>query len=162
MNKFVRLIALLTLMSILLTGCSLLGDKEYTCQELTLTVPGYMGDVSSDSSFKDFTFALDSHKIAIFGIKEPKSDFEGTIVEDLEDYANVLIEGNELDCEAKERSGGDYLYFTYEASSSGTVYGYICAAYETEDAYWLIQVAAEKAEFDEADFLEILDSAVFG
>ena len=32
------LLAAVTLMGILLTGCSLLGEKEYTCQELTLTV----------------------------------------------------------------------------------------------------------------------------
>ena len=162
MKKMLRILAVLSLVCILVSGCFAVGDKEYTCQELTMTVPGYMSDESDDSAYEGFTFALDSYKIAIFGIKEAKSDFEGTTVKDLAGYTDLVILANELDCKAQTREGKDYRYFSYEAKNGDTTYGYVCAAYEADDAYWLVQVAAEKDNFDKDEFLAILDTVVFG
>ena len=67
-----------------------------------------------------------------------------------------------LDCKAQTREGKDYRYFSYEAKNGDTTYGYVCAAYEADEAYWLVQVAAEKDNFDKDEFLAILDTVVFG
>ena len=160
MKNMLRFAAVLTLVCLLLTGCFAVGDKEYSCQELTMTVPGYMSDESDDKAFADFTFALDSYKIAIFGLKEAKADFKGTTITDLKSYTDLLIVGNDLECTAQTREGKNYRYFYYTADNSGTTYGYVCATYEAADAYWLVQVAAEKDNYDVAEFLEILDTVV--
>ena len=162
MKNALRILAVLTLMALLISGCAAtVEDKEFSCQELTMTVPGYMTDKSDDADFANFTFALDSYKIAIFGIREDHSLFEGTDINNLDIYTETLIQVSNLDCAFETREGKDYLYFTYTAENAGTTYAYVCGTFMTDEAFWMVQVASEEDKFDEAEFLAILDTVMF-
>ena len=156
MKRILSLIVSVLMLAGMLAGC-FGGTKEYTCQDVTMTVPSAMTDVSSNSEFKDFTFALDSKKVAIFGLKEDFSDFDGEDIS-LEDYADAVIEANGLDALAISRSGHDYMYFRYEAKSGDGTYKYLAGVYKGKDGFWLIQVASLVTQYDETAFFEYLDS----
>ena len=159
MKKIAAITLCVLLLASVLTGCS--GTKEFTCQELTMTVPFYMSDASSQSDFKDFTFTLDSSKIAIFGIKEDFEDFPNGESTTLDEYAKLVIEANELDTFASQRSNYDYKYFRYESSSSDGLFKYLTAVYKGPDGFWSVQFAAKVADYDETAFFEYLDSVKF-
>ena len=162
MKNALRILAMLTLMALLVSGCAAaVDDEEFSCKELTMIVPGYMVDKSEDDAFANFTFALDSDKITIFGIREALSNFEGTNITNLDKYTETLILVSNLDCSFKTREGKDYRYFTCTAENAGTTYAYICGTFLSDEAFWMVQVASEESKFNEAEFLEILDTVVF-
>ena len=150
-------------MASMLTGC-FGSTKEYTCQDLTISVPSRMKDVSSKSDFSNFTFALDSSKIAIFGLREKFSDFDGQDLE-LKEYANLLIKANNQIAETTlpiTRSNQDYIYFTYEAQTSDGLFEYLTGCYKGEEAFWMVQIAAKKTDFELETFLGYLDTVKLG
>ena len=159
MKKVFSIVTAVLMVATLFTGC-MAGTKTFTCQGMTMTVPVTMKDVSSQSDFSDFTFTLDSNKIAIFGVKENFSDFDGQDMT-LDDYAKAVIQGNGLDALAISRANKEYKYFRYEAEMSEGTYKYLAAVYMAEDCFWMIQVAALEKDYNETDFFEYLDSVKF-
>ena len=159
MKKFCRIFALL-LVAVLLVSCGT-GTKEFTCGDLTMTVPSYMRDVSGNADFSAFTFALDSTRIAVFGLEETYAEYP--VLEDytLEEYAELTLEANGLDVLAKERSTADYRYFDYTASVGTDTYRYLVGCYQTEDGFWTVQVCSLVTNFDLEAFLDYLDSVSF-
>ncbi len=151
------MVALLVLVTCL-TGCAG-GTKSFTCKELTMTVPSKMRDVSTQSDFSSYTFALDSKDIAIFGLKESFSDFDGELT--LKEYADLVIEANKLDTHAVQRATGQYYYFQYDASTDGGFYRYLGAVYEGKDGFWMVQIAASLTAYEESTFFDYLDSVRF-
>lgn len=158
-RNIAKLLALLLALTVL-CGCSTT-PKEYTCDEMTMTVPGYMRDVSGQEDFSYYTFALDSPKIAIFGLKEAYADYEGTSDMTLEEYTDLTIEANGLDVLGVTRSGGDYMYFTYTHDSDEGDYKYLTATFKTDEAFWMIQIASLVTNYDETAFFGYLDSVSF-
>ena len=145
------------LVASLLTGC--FGDtKEFSCQDLTMSVPFTMKDVSGQGEFYKFDFALDSAKIAIFGLREHFSILPDASSMTVREYAEMVIRANNHQAMAIARSNEEYFYFTYEASTDEGTFEYLAGCYKGEDAFWLIQIAAKKADFDKETFLGYLDS----
>ena len=166
MKKVTAFLLALLLMASMLTGC-FSGTKEFTCQDLTISVPSRMKDVSSKSDFSSFTFALDSSKIAIFGLREKFSDFDGLDGQNLElkEYANLLIKANSQIAETTlpiTRSNQDYIYFTYEAQTDEGLFEYLTGCYKGEEAFWMVQIAAKKTDFELETFLGYLDTVKLG
>ena len=162
MKKIIALCLALLLMASMLTGC--FGTKEYSCQDLTMSVPFGMKDVSSKSDFSDFTFTLDSSKIAIFGLREKFSDLNGQNY-DLKEYANLVIKANKNISGTplpSTRSNHDYVYFIYEAKTNDGLYKYLTGCYKGEDAFWMVQIAAKVTDFELETFLDYLDSVKIG
>lgn len=159
MKKFAVIVALLLVVAAL-AGCGA-GTKEFTCKNLTMTVPGYMMDASGQADFASYTFTLDSGKIAIFGLEETYADYPVLEEYDLKGYTDLCIEGNGLDCLAIERSNADYYYFEYNANNAGTVYKYMTGCFQSEAGFWIVQVCATASDYDQEAFLGYLDSVKF-
>lgn len=160
MKKITALVLCMLLVASMLTGC-FGGTKEFTCQDLTISVPSGMKDVSSKSDFSSFTFALDSSKIAIFGLKEKFSDFDGQEMS-LKDYADAVIKANKTDAMAIQRSNEDYMYFTYEAETTDGTAKYLAGCFKGKDAFWLVQISSRVADFELETFLGYLDTVNLG
>ena len=129
-----------------------------------MSVPFGMKDVSSKSDFSDFTFTLDSSKIAIFGLREKFSDLNGQNY-DLKEYANLVIKANKNISGTPlpaTRSNHDYVYFIYEAKTNDGLYKYLTGCYKGEDAFWMVQIAAKVTDFELETFLDYLDSVKIG
>ena len=159
MKKFSRIVALV-LVALMLTACGA-STKEYTNGELTMTVPSYMMDASSDSTFSDYTFALDSAKIAVFGLQESYAEYPILEEYDLESYTELVLEANGLDALAKERSNANYRYFDFTADTGDGVYRYLVGCYETDEGFWTVQVCSLVTDFELETFLGYLDSVSF-
>ena len=159
MKNITRIVALVLVM-VLLTACGN-ATKEYTNGDLTMTVPSYMVDSSSDSTFSTYTFALDSSKIAIFGLEESYADYPILEEYDLAGYTDLVILANNLDVQAKERSTADYRYFDYTATTDAGTYRYLVGCYETDAGFWTVQVCSLVTNFELETFLSYLDSVSF-
>ena len=159
MKKILRILTL-TLVLALLAGCSG-GTKTYTCRDLTMTVPSSMKDVSGQSDFSDYTFALDSTKLAVFALQERYDEYPILEEYDLQSYAELVIQANDLDCRPIGRSGEEYLYFTYTHQNDGNMFKYLTGVYQSEEGFWVVQIAAPITKYEEADFFEYLDSVSF-
>ena len=158
-RTFCVIICLLLTVSVL-AGCSLTSQKEFTCNGLTITLPGYFLDLSQEDYAATATFLYGFNDVAVMGLQEEKSllaeyDLELT----LEEYGQLVIDGNGLDVTLDQKDG---LYtFVYEAAVEETSYSYICVVLEGEDSYWCVQAycPTEKYEKNRADMWSYLLSA---
>lgn len=138
-----------------LTGC-IGGTEEFTCQDLKMTVPSGMRDVTGGEQWSEYTFTLDSSEVAIFGLKEDFDLFDDSIT--LEEYADLVVQANQLDVRPIQRSTGDYLYFQYNNQTDEGIYRYLCGVYKGKDGFWMVQVASLLTDYEESDFFSYLDS----
>lgn len=159
MKKVIRILTL-ALVLVMLTGCAG-GTKTYTCRELAMTVPSSMKDVSGQKDFADYTFALDSAKLAVFALQERYDEYPVLQEYDLKGYAELVMLANDLDGFPISRSTGEYLYFSYTHENDGTVYNYLTGVYQTEEGFWVVQIAAPLTKYDEEAFFGYLDSVEF-
>lgn len=159
MKKIIRILTL-ALVLVMLTGC-FGGTKTFTCRELTMTVPSSMKDVSGNRDLDDYTFALDSSKMVIFGLQERYDEYPVLEEYDLKEYAEQVIRVNDLDCRLVSRSTGDYMYFTYLHENDGEIYKYLTGVYQTEEGFWVVQIAATLTKYEETTFFGYLDSVEF-
>ena len=157
MKKLIALAVCVLLVASMLTGC-FSGTKEYTCQNLTMTIPSNMKDVSSKSDFSSFTFALDSKKVAILGLKEGFSSLPNGADMTAFSYAEAVIKANGIQAMAINRSNHNYAYFRYEAETDQGKFEYVAGCYKGEDAFWMVQIAAKITDFDFDTFLDYLDT----
>ena len=157
MKKAISIALCLALVAVLFTGC-IPDSREFTCQELTMDVPLLMQDVSSDSAYSSFAFALDSSKVAIFGIKEDFSIISGGEELSTMDYAKTVIEVNGHDSLAISRSNEDYVYFTFEANLEAGLFKYVAGCYKGSEAFWLVQFGGPAVNFELETYLGYLDT----
>ena len=159
MKKVIRILSL-ALILVMLAGCDR-GTKTFTCRDLTMTVPSSMKDVSDQSDFAAYTFTLDSSKLAVFALQERYDAYP--FLEDctLRDYAELVIQANDLNCRPIDRSSGEYLYFTYASENEGTVYRYLTGVYQSGEGFWVVQISAPITKYEETAFFEYLDSVKF-
>lgn len=160
-KRICLLITVLAVMLCILSACSGM-TKEYTCKELTMEVPLTVVDQDETAEEEGFTFALSNSDIAIFGLKETFDELGVDNSFTVTDYANAVIDANGIDATAISRSTADYDYFRYTASGDdGSTIKYLAAVYKSDDAFWMVQVAAKLANYEEEDFFDYLDSVEF-
>ena len=140
MKKMIRIVSLL-LALILLTACGGASTKSYTCRELTMEVPSSMRDVSGQSDFSTFTFALDSKKLAIFGLNETFAEYPVLEEYTTKDYADLVIELYSVNGTAAQRAGKNYHYII---------------------GFWMIQIAAPTADYNQEAFFSYMDTVNIG
>lgn len=153
-----RIAAVLAVIMLLcgLTGC-LATPKTFTFKDLSITVTSKMRDVTGmDETWSQYTFALDSKKVAVFGLYEEASLFEENLT--LKEYADLVIQANELDEIPISRANQDYYYFSFDKTLDGGRYRYLAGVYQAEEGFWLVQVASLITDYDEATFFGYLDS----
>jgi len=106
-----------------------------TVQDLTLLVPveGYT-DISAEvAAAFDFTYMLTPQTV-IMGLREAKDTFPQPF-ENLDGYAQAIIDANHLVCTLEHRDGLPYLVYT----SDDGEFTYVSSVFEGTDAYWFIQ-----------------------
>ena len=161
MKKLVLVITSLVLMAAVLAGC-FGGTEAFTFQDLTMDVPKGLNDVSGESDYKDFDFALINAKLCIVGMEEAFSTLENGENMTTMDYANAVINANSISSIAVTRSDDRYVYFTYEASTSGISFKYLAGCFKGQDGFWLVQIYAPVADFELETFLGYLDTVQLG
>lgn len=157
MKKMVCL--LLTALFVLsLAGCS---TTAYSCRELTMEVPKNVKDVSSLEENGQFNFALESDTIFICGIRQEISSLKDGLTMTAEDYAHQVMEAHQMEGNAAHGQRNGYTYIRFNVPLQDGVHQYLCGAYKSSEAFWLIQMDAKTADFDEETFFDYLDSVKF-
>ena len=164
MKKLISLCLVLVLLASVLSGCvfsQLLGDKELTFDDLTITVPGMYLDMVSIADNPDLAFLYGFNDTAVLGIQESVSDVQssfGTTVRSARDYADLYISVNKLSSTVVEKDG--LVTFTYTADIDGQSFTYLSAVFANAEHFWLVQTYCytENFEKNEVDFMECLKS----
>ena len=164
MKKLISLGLVLVLLVSMLSGCALtqlLGDKEITFDDLTITVPGMYLNLLNVADNPDLAFLYGFEDTAVLGIQESISDVQGsfgTKVRSAKDYANLYISVNKLASTVVEKDG--LVTFTYTAEVDGQSFTYLSAVFANAEHFWLVQTYCytENFEKNEADFMECLKS----
>ena len=132
--------------------------KTYTCRELTMFVPENMTDVSGQSDFVAFTFALDSANLAIFGLNETFAEYSVLEEYTTKDYADLIVELYSLNAAAAQRSGKDYHYIVYTTQTGVGEFTYLAGIFRNDQGFWMIQICAPTEEYNEQIFFAYMDS----
>ncbi len=142
-RRIFALLLSLILALALFTGCS---AQHWRYEELSFTLPGDFQNLDSESYAEDFDFLFDDGTVAIAGIRETKAAVTAAFGQiSAEQYARLVIEGNELTCTPVQKNG--LWCFSYEAVSNGTPMTYICAIHEAENSFWQVQAYCATADF---------------
>jgi hypothetical protein len=164
MKKLFSLGLVLVLLVSMLSGCALtqlLGDKEITFDDLTITVPGMYLNLLNVANNPDLAFLYGFEDTAVLGIQESVGDVQdafGLRIRSAKDYANVYISVNNLAATVVEKDG--LVTFTYTAEVDGQSFTYLSAVFANAENFWLVQTYCytENFEKNEADFMECLKS----
>ena len=156
-----RMLCLLLCAAFVLTlaGCN--PTKAYSCRELTMQVLEKVEDVSAAEENILFNFALESDTVFICGIRQDIFAMEDGLTMTAEDYAHQLMESYQLEGYATHGERKGYVYIRFSMPLQDGVHQYLCGAYKSSEAFWLIQMDAKTADFDEELFFDYLDSVKF-
>ncbi len=145
MKRIISLTLALLLVVSCLFGCSL-GEKTMSVDGLTITVPGYFQDYSTEdfAEGKDFVYGFGS--MAVMGLSEEISGLSDYMEEaTVEEYGELMIELNEMDCELTRKD--DVWTFVYDADVDGTSYTYLSAVYASETHFWTVQAYCATSDY---------------
>ena len=161
MGKTIRLLCLLLIGALLLTGCNagVIGDaidaskttvseKTFTNDGVTLTLTTKFIDFTdTDTNSKNYAFFYASDTYAVFAIKELKADLTSFGELDAQKYGDLLAVGYELGTTTQEKDGKYTL--TYEVDEEdGSKLTFLCLILESQDAFWFIQASCPSEQFD--------------
>lgn len=111
--------------------------------------------ITLDGSFKEarysgYTVCYDSKNVAVFALKESTSTYPVLKNYTLREYANAVINNNNLGSSVKVKTGSGLTYFEYESKNAqaNVTYHYYAVVYKTDDAFWMIQFATEQSKFE--------------
>ena len=159
MKKAISLV-LAAILVLLLPGCN--PTESFSCQELTMKVPEGMADVSTEAENMTFNFALQSDTLFVCGLRQDFLDIANGNTLSLEDYAHQLVERYQMEnAYHDERPGEDYIFMRFQVPLADGVHQYLCGVYRSDSAFWLIQMDAKTADFDEEQCFSYLDSVTF-
>lgn len=133
--------------------------ETFSYQDMQITLTDQFSTVSVDG----FDVCYSSGEAVVFALEEPFSMAEGLGEYTLEEYAELVIEGNGLPSSVSVQTQDGLTFFEYTATNSGDTYAYLAVVYKTDDAFWLVQFStlADQVEEYRPTFLEWAKSAVF-
>ena len=142
MKRAVSVCLLLALL--LLSGCS--QTREFTHQELILTLPEAFTDLSDQDYAQAADLLYGCGDLAILGIREDKQLLsEYGLSPTAEEYAQMVIDANGLSAALEETDG--FCHFTYEASAEGVSCTYLTLVLEGDACFWTLQAYCPTESF---------------
>ena len=154
-------LVLAALLAVTALGCN--PTQSYTCLDLTMDIPKDITDVSEAEENIMFHFALENDYLFICGIRQDFLDIADGAAMTLDEYTHRLMELYELEDIAihAQRDGRDYIYLRFQVPLEDGVHQYLCGVYRAPGGFWLIQMDARTADFDEERCFSYLDSVRF-
>ena len=120
-------------------------EKRFSCEDMRITLTNEFQETSAEN----YLTAYGSKDVAVFVIKEDFSLAEELKNYSLLDYADLVIETNQLPSSEAEVKDGQ-ITFTHKSYNSKTnqTYHYHCYVYKSSNAFWLIQFAVSEENID--------------
>ena len=118
------------------------GYGSYGVDELTIWLPGEFQDFDVEG----YTSAFASNYALTLILKEDKAILEN-YAQNMDEYVNLVVQANK----SKGLAGAEYEngrpIFEYTVESEGVTYAYYTSAYESDDAFWLVQFACYQSDY---------------
>jgi len=150
MRKYIALISLIMALAMVFTGCGLtkmMEDQTVNYGDLTMTLPGYYQDYSKQDFAQNYSFVYGFSDVAIMGLREEITLFTSYDSDlTLEEYAQLVIDGNGLNCEVETVDG--LITFSFTSENSGQTHAYLAAVYQSARAFWLIQIGCLENNYE--------------
>ena len=130
--------------SALLSGFG--ASKEtFSCRDMSITLTEDFKEVN----ISGYTTAYESKDVAVFVLREGFNLMDGLEDYTLKQYANLVIQSNNLKSVQVKNQGG-LTYFTYEYTNAqtGDTYQYFSYVYKSDNAFWLVQFATLEDNVD--------------
>ena len=147
MKKFLKMLAIIAISTVALTGCMEKEDKEYSTDGLTITMED--GMVKKDILAANIYY--EGQKVVFSAIKETFETLEQVEINKdstIGEYLDAVMAANKSDYEILKDDG--LIYFTYEKEVSERNFYYLSSVVKGNDAFWLTTFACEsknKAEY---------------
>lgn len=144
MKRFLLVLTTLVLL-VSLVSCGEAKPKTFTAEGVSVTLT----DDFTKCSVDGYTVAYDSKDVAVLVLKEAFSDFQGVELT-LNEYASLVRQSNlsRNPTEVIEKDGVYTMEFSFFNEDEEVTYKYLCAMYESDDAFWLIQFACKESSYD--------------
>ena len=119
--------------------------KIFSSNGMTITLT----DEFRETDIENYTVTYDSKNVAVFALKETFTLADGFGDYTLEQYANLMIQANNLSSTGIKTADG-LTRFEYDFTNPETnnCYKYFSYVYKTNDAFWLIQFATLNENVD--------------
>lgn len=165
MKKLLSVIAIV-LAVLSLSACSVLDslsskEKQYSTEGMTITMPG--GFYKTEQEGFKVCYARDD--CAVFALREGFDELEGLSELTLDEYADLVLENNELDKPVNDGAGLKYFEFERDVKDdNGTeTFSYLACCYRAGDAFWLVQFSCPKSKYGEnrSDMLAWAETVTF-
>lgn len=131
--------------------------KAFTTNGVSITLP----DSFKESTQEPYSFYYTSNNAICLGLKESKEEINAAqiTIETLDDYAKTVMDNSGITSDITYYSE-NAKYFIWDKTVSKTEYSYIGFVTQTDNAYWLIQFASLKDEFENSkdDFFNYFDT----
>lgn len=140
-----KILYLLLLIVVAVTGCALLEPEEKTFTDKGMSIT--LTDDFTEKDLVSTTVYFESMDAVVTGLKEEFSTLEEAgLTKDstVEDYAKVVAYNNKKEDEIKTEDG--LTYFTYTSDVNGKTYFYIASMYKSNDAFWLFNFACDSSD----------------
>lgn len=142
-----RILLVLTALVLLvsLVACGEAQPKTFTAEGMSVTLT----DGFTKRSVDGFTVAYDSKDVAVLALKESFADFQG-IELTLKEYADLVRQSNASrnPTAVVEKDGLYTMEYSFFNEEENETYKYLCAMYESEDAFWMVQFACKADAYD--------------
>lgn len=111
-------------------------NKMFSSDGMTMTLTDEFAEINSEN----YTVAYGSEKAAVFALKEPFTLADGFENNTLEQYADLVIQANNLSS-AETKTVDGLTGFVYDVGNEETndAYRFFSYVYKTDDAFWLVQ-----------------------
>ena len=134
------------------------GLEEYEIEEMSIyLVPGLV-EVEAEG----YTKALAGEEDVVLILKEEKSLF-GNYASNMEEYIQLVVKANESRGITEAVYENGHPTFEYEFTGDGVTYKYYTVLLESDDAYWIVQFACDKDQYDakKPDYVDWADTVAF-
>ena len=159
-----KIIALLiaAVMVLSLAGCGLFPkEKAFGVNEMLITLT----DAFTEADFEGYTKAFDSTNMAVFVLRDDKAAFNGIEIS-LEEYAALTKAANadRGPGEIKNEDGLVFFDYDYYGNDGTTIYSYLTAMFESDEAFWLVQFACDQTKWEKQrpEMIQYAQSVTFG
>jgi len=154
-NKFLKLFLSLILV-LALCAC---GKSEKTFEE-----EGFKITLTNEFAKKDlenFTYYYQSLTSFVTALNEPMTTLEYLGLSNastVEDYLTEVASANKKEADIKTRN--NYAYFDFESTTDNNTFYYLCAAYKSDNGFWLLNFGCKAEDKDKMSeqFLTWADS----
>ena len=131
-------------------------------EEMTIYLPSSFKDMNSDEYGLTALYGSDEHNCAVAIRREDKKDV-GALAKDLATYADLLLKANAKYSPGPIKQVNGRPVFEYSTEINGTNYSYYTTAFESENAFWMVQFSSLTEDYEDLIplFRQCVDSVDF-